>query len=70
MINDAAGAFDVNRTLLLAEALYTKMIKCPNLPTEITPFFPTYTRAKFEDSCFINTDHPDMNIEVEELHFA
>ena len=71
MINDAAGAFDVDRTLLLAETLYTKMIKCPNLPTEIIPFFPTYTKPKLGDSCVINTDYdPDMNFEVEECHFA
>lgn len=71
MINDAAGDFDVDRTLLLAEVLYTKMINCPNLPTEIIPFFPTYTKSRLGDSCTINTDYsPEMNFEVEEFHFA
>ena len=74
MINDAAGEFDIDTTLLLAEALFNKMFNCPNLPPDIIPFFPNYQQLKSpEDICPLDIDlefASDTNLEVEEYHFA
>ncbi|KAI6658013.1 TBC1 domain family member 15-like [Oopsacas minuta] len=74
MINDAAGAFDVDKTLILAEALFAKLINCPNLPEEIIPLFPTYKRQKSTKYCPANVEDDtycsETNLDVQELHFA
>ena len=74
MINDAAGAFNIDTTLLLAEALFNKMYNCPYLPEEIIQFFPNYKAQKLTQDNFpvdIDLEHNlDPNLDVAEYHFA
>ena len=74
MINDAAGEFDIDTTLLLAEALFNKLFNCPNLPQDIISFFPNYRHPKlYAEMSPIGLDieySPDTNLDVAEYHFA